>query len=185
MLMKHLVLGGARSGKSTFAENLALEALSKHKTLKPHSNKSIIYIATATASDGEMSGRIKQHQDRRDEHWRTIEEPLNLAQTLSVCPSDSVILVDCLTLWLSNCLHKECWNTQKKQLLKTLPRLPSTVILVSNEVGSGIVPMGELSRQFVDESGWLHQRLAELCSDVSLIVAGLPMALKSTEPSSK
>lgn len=182
MSIKHLVLGGARSGKSTFAENLALEALSKLKPRKQHhSNQSIIYIATATAGDDEMSDRIKQHRHRRDEQWQTIEEPLDLAKTLNECPADSIILVDCLTLWLSNCLHRKCWDSQKKQLLETLPQLPSTVILVSNEVGSGIIPMGELSRQFVDESGWLHQHLAEHCSDVSLIVAGLPMALKRSE----
>lgn len=172
MPMKHLVLGGARSGKSTFAENAVLE-LCKQRKLSQR-----FYIATATAGDDEMTSRIHQHQARRDELWQTIEEPIELANTLLNCPADSIILIDCLTLWLSNCLYKECWDTQKTALLEALPKTSADVIFVSNEVGSGIVPMGELSRKFVDESGWLHQRLAEQCSDVSLIVAGLPLALK-------
>lgn len=171
--MKHLVLGGARSGKSTFAENLALEQLTLKKTDKP-----IIYIATATADDTEMSDRIQQHQSRREQQWQTVEEPIYLANALAKCPSESIILVDCLTLWLSNCLHKNNWELQKTKFLETIATLNSTIILVSNEVGSGIVPMGELSRQFVDESGWLHQRLAQQCTDVSLIVAGLASPLK-------
>lgn len=173
MSIKHLVLGGARSGKSTFAEGLALEL---HK--QENDTNTLIYIATATAGDSEMSNRIQQHQSRRNDQWQTIEEPLELAQTLLSCPADSTILVDCLTLWLSNCLYHDNWNSHKTQLLDAIPNISAKVIFVSNEVGSGIVPMGELSRQFVDESGWMHQRLAELCSDVSLIVAGLPLALK-------
>jgi adenosylcobinamide kinase/adenosylcobinamide-phosphate guanylyltransferase len=173
MTIKHLILGGARSGKSTFAEKLSLE-LHQQKS----SNSQLLYIATATAGDSEMSRRISQHQTRRDAQWRTIEEPIELAETLLKCPVDATILVDCLTLWLSNCLHQNCWNSQKRKLLDIVAQIPTNIIFVSNEVGSGIVPMGELSRQFVDESGWIHQRLAEQCSDVSLIVAGLPLALK-------
>lgn len=172
MSIKHLILGGARSGKSTFAENAVLELC------KQHNIKQRYYIATATAGDGEMSDRIQQHQARRDALWHTIEEPIELAKVLLNCPSESIVLIDCLTLWLSNCLHHNCWDIQKRALLESLPKLTARLIFVSNEVGSGIVPMGELSRQFVDESGWLHQRLAEHCSDVSLIVAGLPLALK-------
>jgi adenosylcobinamide kinase/adenosylcobinamide-phosphate guanylyltransferase len=173
MSIKHLVLGGARSGKSTYAEKLALELIRQNT-----SNSQLIYIATATAADGEMSKRISQHQARRDDRWLTIEEPVELADTLLQCPGNATVLIDCLTLWLSNCLHQDCWDSQKTKLLDAVAQITAKVIIVSNEVGSGIVPMGELSRTFVDESGWLHQRLAEQCSDVSLIVAGLPLALK-------
>lgn len=179
MSIKHLVLGGARSGKSTFAEGLALELHRKNNHTKP-----LFYIATATAGDGEMSNRIQQHQSRRSNQWQTIEEPLELSRCLLNCPTDSTILVDCLTLWLSNCLHQSSWDSYKNQLLSTIPNLSANVIFVSNDVGSGIVPMGELSRQFVDESGWLHQRIAELCTDASLIVAGLPIALKRNQHNS-
>lgn len=173
MSIKHLILGGARSGKSTYAEKLALELLQQSSP-----NSQLFYIATATAEDGEMANRISQHQARRDNRWLTIEEPIELADTLLKCPTEATILVDCLTLWLSNCLHQNCWDSQKAKLHDAVAKTPANVIFVSNEVGSGVVPMGELSRQFVDESGWLHQRLAEQCSDASLVVAGLPWALK-------
>jgi adenosylcobinamide kinase/adenosylcobinamide-phosphate guanylyltransferase len=89
-----------------------------------------------------------------------------------------VAVVDCLTLWLCNCLHRGCWPQQRENLLACLPQLPGQVILVSNETGLGVVPMGQLSREFVDQSGFLHQQLATLCSRVTLCVAGLPLTLK-------
>lgn len=169
----HLILGGARSGKSTHAEALALAARARSE--KP---KKLTYIATATAGDDEMSERIKRHKLRRSEQWLTIEEPLDLASAISKLDDSSIVLIDCLTLWLSNCLHANCWDKQKTMLLNALAQSKADIIMVSNEVGSGIVPMGELSRQFVDESGWLHQELAQLCENVSLIIAGLPLSLK-------
>ena len=171
----HLVLGGARSGKSSFAENLT-------ERLTQQANKQKIYIATATIEieDGEMQRRVKQHQAQRDEHWQLIEEPIQLAAILSKAKAEQCILIDCLTLWLSNCLHKDCWQTEKDAFLQALSSCPADVVMVSNEVGSGIVPMGELSRTFVDEAGWLHQALAKQCSDVSLIVAGLQNVLKKS-----
>lgn len=163
-----LILGGARSGKSRLAEQRARE-----------SGLELLYLATATAGDGEMSERIRHHQSRRGDDWALLEEPLALADALlEHHRPDRCILVDCLTLWLSNCLHSECWPLQRNALLEALPQLQGRIIFVSNETGLGVVPIGELTRQFVDESGFLHQRLAELCPRVTLTVAGLPLTLK-------
>ena len=173
--MIELIIGGARSGKSRLAETHALA-----------SNKRLIYIATAQPKDGEMSARIQEHKARRDEQWLLVEEPINLADTLKMhAKQDTCILVDCLTLWLSNTLHCEfdsLWPQEKASLLKCLPELPGDIILVSNEVGLGIIPMGEITRQFVDESGWLHQALAEISNKVILTIAGLPHTLKDDTP---
>lgn len=170
-MMIELVLGGARSGKSRYAESTA-----KAK------NKRLIYIATAQALDLEMSDRIKRHQQDRNDSWQTIEEPIDLADVLVANDdSDNCILVDCLTLWLTNCLlaaDQECWQQQKEALLNVLPKLKSEIILVSNETGLGIVPLDPLSRRFVDESGWLHQAIAPIADKVTFIAAGLPLSLK-------
>lgn len=176
----HLVLGGARSGKSRFAEKTASDSELK-----------VTYIATATVYDDEMQARINRHISDRPQHWLTIEEPLNLAKTLKdQAREDTCLLVDCLTLWLTNVLmaeHDQSAKSEsdikslaeyKEELLTVLSRLPGKVILVSNEVGQGIVPMGELSRRFVDEAGWLHQDIARIAQQVTLVVAGLPMSLK-------
>lgn len=173
MHKSHLILGGARSGKSSYAEKITLEAYTQ-----PAHKGELIYIATATAGDSEMANRITHHQARRNQQWHTIEEPTNLAAIISQQGKNSTILIDCLTLWLSNCLHQACWPAQKVNFLAALESTEASVFMVSNEVGSGIVPMGELSRQFVDESGWLHQQIAQICSHVTLVVAGLPMPLK-------
>jgi adenosylcobinamide kinase/adenosylcobinamide-phosphate guanylyltransferase len=168
--MFELILGGARSGKSSFAEQLALE-----------SGLEIIYIATATVGDSEMATRIALHQQTRPKHWQTIETPVDLAKTLQTyAHPQACLLVDCLTLWLNNCLFDEtvCWETQKQLLLEQIAKLPGRQILVSNEVGQGIVPLGAISRQFVDESGHLHQKLASLADRVFLVIAGLPQLLK-------
>jgi adenosylcobinamide kinase/adenosylcobinamide-phosphate guanylyltransferase len=163
-----LILGGARSGKSRTAEQRVAE-----------SGLNKIYLATATAGDGEMTERIKQHQADRDGHWQLLEEPLELAETLRQHSRvDSCILVDCLTLWLSNCLLHNCWPEQQLALLDSIEQLPGAVIFVTNEVGQGIVPMGELTRQFVDEAGFLHQRLAAVCGRVTMVIAGLSQELK-------
>ena len=171
--IQHLVLGGARSGKSGFSERLVEKITQTKGTQK-------VYIATATADDNEMAERIKRHQAQRDDQWHIIEETTDLATQLRQATEQQCILIDCLTLWLSNCLYKECWIEQRAALFDAIQHCPADIVMVSNEVGSGIIPMGELSRRFVDESGWLHQELAQQCSHVSLIVAGLESVLKKT-----
>lgn len=170
--MKELILGGSRSGKSSLAEQRAAE-----------SGLAVTYIATATAGDGEMAARIAQHQARRPTHWNIIEEPLRLAQVLQQhAAPEHCLLVDCLTLWLTNLLcadDEALFKRERAAFLETLPTLPGYIILVSNEVGMGIVPMGELSRRFSDEAGWLNQEAARLCQRVTLMVAGLPYPLKA------
>lgn len=168
-----LILGGARSGKSRYAEQQLLQA-----------GTDVIYIATAQALDGEMQQRIERHQQQRPAHWHTIEQPIALAEAIehaALRAPKAAILVDCLTLWVTNCLlaEQDCWARQKEALLKLLPQITQPLWLVSNEVGHGIVPMGELSRRFVDESGWLHQAIAAQADGVTLMVAGIPMFVKS------
>lgn len=169
--MQELILGGARSGKSRLAERLADE-----------SGLEVIYIATSQALDGEMSSRIRQHRDRRPAHWGLVEEPLELARVLGEQASpEHCLLVDCLTLWLTNLLLLEDdarLVRERDALLACLQALPGRLILVSNETGLGVVPMGELSRRYVDEAGLLHQAIAERCQRVVFTVAGLPMILK-------
>ncbi|MES1953628.1 bifunctional adenosylcobinamide kinase/adenosylcobinamide-phosphate guanylyltransferase [Salinisphaera hydrothermalis] len=171
----HLILGGARSGKSAFAEREALATSGAER---------FIYIATADAHDDAMAARIAHHRAHRDARWQTVEAPLQLGATLVQHDApDTVILVDCLTLWLSNALAADCWEAERAGLIEALSACRGRVLLVSNEVGSGVVPLGELSRVFVDEAGRLHQALAGLCARVSLVVAGLPLDLKSSAPS--
>lgn len=166
-----LILGGARSGKSRLAEQTA------QATQQP-----VIYIATAQALDAEMQARIIHHQQQRPDDWLVIEEPIYLAKVLQQYDQQQqVILVDCLTLWLTNLLLNEdeiLFQQQVRALLSVLVELKSDIILVSNETGLGVVPMGEISRKFVDESGRLHQQLARLADQVSFCVAGLAMKLK-------
>jgi adenosylcobinamide kinase/adenosylcobinamide-phosphate guanylyltransferase len=163
----HLILGGARSGKSRYAEEL-IRASSKHPR----------YVATAQALDDEMRQRIERHQQQRPSDWQVFEEPLELHRAFNDLTSEHIVLIDCLTVWLSNCLQADQWPAQKQAFLAALEESDAEVLMVSNEVGCGIVPMGQLSRHFVDEIGWLHQELATHCSDVSLITAGLATTLK-------
>lgn len=167
--MLELILGGARSGKSRYAEARAQGA-------------DCVYIATATAGDGEMATRIAHHRDARGEHWRTIEEPLALAAVLAREAADGrCVLVDCLTLWLTNLLLSddlEAFARERAALLAWLPQHRGHIVFVSNEVGQGVVPMDALSRRFVDESGRLHQDLAAQCDRVVFVTAGLPQVLK-------
>lgn len=169
--MHELILGGARSGKSRLAERLAGE-----------SGLAVTYIATSQALDSEMAARIRQHRARRPEHWSLLEEPLELARVLRENASaERCLLVDCLTLWLSNLLLLDDparLDAEREALLACLAELPGRIILVSNETGLGVVPLGELSRRYVDEAGWLHQALAAQCQRVLFSVAGLPMVLK-------
>lgn len=194
----HLIIGGARSGKSRLAESHA-QAFEQQ-----YANAKVSYVATAQALDNEMSNRISKHQSQRPNHWQLVEAPKNLAQSLLALIDSNdqphCILVDCLTLWLSNALcdgNGETWSSEKEQLLTFIDsfqrsvlksatgenqkvKQPVKIILVSNEVGHGIVPMGELSRHFVDQAGWLHQALAEKADRVDFVMAGIPMALKSS-----
>lgn len=170
--MKELILGGARSGKSALAQQRASE-----------SGLKVIYIATAQVLDQEMAERIALHRQARPAGWRLVEEPLALAQALQAhAAADRCLLVDCLTLWLNNLLaqSEDRLLLEKQTLLETLPALPGSIILVSNEVGQGIVPVNPLARRFRDEAGWLHQALAQCCERVTLTVAGLPLSLKDT-----
>ncbi|MCC4261446.1 bifunctional adenosylcobinamide kinase/adenosylcobinamide-phosphate guanylyltransferase [Pseudomonas aestusnigri] len=169
--MAELILGGARSGKSRYAERRATE-----------SGLEVVYIATCQPRDAEMRERIERHRKQRPAHWALVEEPLALARMLrEQAREDRCLLVDCLTLWLSNLLlvgDPQAWVRERSALLETLPALPGRLLLVSNETGLGVVPMGELTRRFVDEAGWLHQALAAKCERVVFCVAGLPQVLK-------
>ena len=172
--MLELILGGARSGKSRFAERRAVE-----------SGLAVTYIATSQALDGEMAERIAHHRARRPPHWSLLEEPLQLARLLrEQAAADRCLLVDCLTLWLTNLLmldDRARLAEQRDALLGCLAELPGRVLLVSNETGLGVVPLGELTRRYVDEAGWLHQAVAEQAQRVIFMVAGLPMTLKGEQ----
>jgi adenosylcobinamide kinase/adenosylcobinamide-phosphate guanylyltransferase len=169
--MLELILGGARSGKSRFAERLAVE-----------SGLKVTYIATSQALDGEMTERIRHHRGRRPAYWSLVEEPLQLARVLrEQAAAERCLLVDCLTLWLTNLLMLEDaarLAEERDALLECLGELPGRILLVSNETGLGVVPLGELTRRYVDEAGWLHQAVAERAQRVTFMVAGLPMTLK-------
>lgn len=181
--MKELILGGARSGKSLLAEKRAAE-----------SGLRVLYLATAEARDGEMARRIAHHRERRPAEWGCAEETLHLAAKLQeLAAADACVLVDCLTLWLSNLLFAgqaarqaeagepvSCplFDNEITALIELLPQLPGRIILVSNEVGWGIVPMHPISRLFADEQGRLNQQVAAACDQVTLVAAGLPLLLK-------
>ena len=163
-----LITGGARSGKSARAESRA------HGFAGPP-----VYSATAEALDAEMRERIAQHRARRGNGWIEREAPLALAEALEATDGDGARLVDCLTLWLSNLLHAERdWSQEATRLAATLARQSSPVILVSNEVGLGIVPDNALARLFRDAAGRLNQLIAQAADEVEFVVAGLPMRLK-------
>ncbi len=174
-----LILGGARSGKSAYAEKLALSAL------EHNSSQKIAYIATARkSSDKEMQQRIEQHIKRRGEEFITYEEEFTLSKIITKCAKTyDIILIDCLTLWLSNLFNNDNINTSQEisNLEQVLTNLAKTqVIMVSNEVGLGIIPANALARKFIDEAGILHQELAQICNEVYFIAAGLPLTLKSS-----
>lgn len=181
--MIELILGGARSGKSALAEQRAAE-----------SGLAVSYVATARPGDAEMARRIAHHQARRAQHWALVEEPLHLAAALAGhAAADRCLLVDCLTLWLTNLLYAgsaaqqaeagEAVNCQllafeTAALLDCLPNLPGRVILVSNEVGLGIVPLGATTRLYVDDAGRMNQAIARIAQRVTFVAAGLPLELK-------
>jgi adenosylcobinamide kinase/adenosylcobinamide-phosphate guanylyltransferase len=173
--MRHtLVLGGARSGKTAFAEQLVLRT-----GVKP------VYLATAQALDTEMQDRVSSHQASRAGQFETIEEPLALSHAiLRAGQNHDVILVDCLTLWLTNLLvANEDVAAAVSELCATLMEFRSAkVVLVSNEVGLGIVPDNAMARTFRDLAGSAHQRLAQICDDVYFVAAGLPLTMKGEAP---
>lgn len=169
--MTHLILGGARSGKSRHAQDLA-----------ERSGLAVTVIATGEARDAEMAARIARHRAERPAHWRTVEQPIQLAKALQVAAgAGQCLLADCLTLWLMNLLEagEAVFAQERAALLATLPTLPGEILLVSNEIGLGVIPLGELSRRFVDEAGWLNQDIARLADSVTFVTAGLPLTLKS------
>lgn len=181
-----LLLGGARSGKSAFAETIAAQ-----------SGKPVIYIATSYRGDAEMHARIEHHRQGRASDWVTVEEPLALGDSiLTHSAPDRVLIVDCLTLWLTNLLFAENkafpevgvielperFHRERDNFLKALEQVRGELILVSNEVGLGVVPQGAISRCFADEAGRLNQAVASRCGRVLLIAAGLPLVLKDDLP---
>jgi adenosylcobinamide kinase/adenosylcobinamide-phosphate guanylyltransferase len=182
--MKVLFVGGARSGKSTLAARKAAECCGDVRC-----------IVTASATDAEMAARIEAHRRERPDHWRVREAPIALAGALrEEADPQGVLLVDCLTLWLSNCLWSpasvsgapqgemtadlERWRRERDAFIEALSSLACPAILVSNEVGGGIVPASAAARMFRDEQGWLNQAVAAACDEVFLVTAGLPLRLK-------
>lgn len=164
-----LVLGGARSGKSRYAERLVQD-----------SGCEPVYVATAEALDDEMTRRIAEHRARRGPKWRTIEEPLDLLGALQrECAGGRAVLVDCLTLWLTNLMVKErTVEVDTARLARALPALPGALVLVSNEVGQGVVPTDAMARAFIDHAGRLHQSIAEHADAVVFMTAGIAQRLK-------
>ena len=164
-----LVLGGARSGKSAFAEQLMQRGARRR-----------VYLATATPGDDEMQARIAQHRSRRGDDWRTVEEPLELAPTLArESAADTAVLVDCLTLWLSNIMQAgRDIETETRGLAEWLRHAQNPVVLVSNEIGLGLVPETPLGRRFRDAQGRLNQAVAAAVTNVVFVAAGLPLRLK-------
>ncbi len=174
MALEHtLITGGIRSGKTALAEQMAMA-----------SGAPVTYLATATAGDDEMTARIQRHQAERPESWGLIEAPVGLGQVLEDVIAGNVrppcLLIDCMSLWLSNLLHvgEPVFSSERKAFLAALGQYPGEVIIVSNEVGLGTIGMDPLTRRFCDELGWLNQTLAQHCYRVVMSVAGLPLVLK-------
>ena len=180
------ITGGARSGKSALAENLATK-----------SGLEVVYVATACAGDDEMIERIRQHRQRRPDHWATVEEPLELAEVLRLqAAAGRFVIVDCLTLWLGNLLFADfpaghgsdeevrviepgaLFTAQRAAFLRALAGLPGELAVISNELGMGVIPLGALSRLFVDEAGRLNQEVAARANRVILMVSGCPLVVK-------
>jgi adenosylcobinamide kinase/adenosylcobinamide-phosphate guanylyltransferase len=170
--MKTLLIGGARSGKTALAQRWATE----------RSNK-VCTLVTGTASDPEMIARIAAHRRARPPHWRVREEPIFVGRALrEESAVGALLLLDCLTLWISNCLWPNAmlWRHERADFLDALRASTADVIIVSNEVGTGIVPDNSASRTFRDEQGWLNQSVAAVCDEVFFVTAGLPLRLKPT-----
>ena len=178
---RHLILGGARSGKTNHAITLAARRAAAR-------GEPVVYVATAQALDDEMRHRIDRHRAQRPSTWQTVEAPDQLAAALRAQPR-AVLLVDCLTLWLSNALLLDFdeaaptaparhWDAERTAFLQWLAEYRGVALLVSNEVGSGIVPASALARRFQDEQGRLNQEVAAMCDSVTLVVAGIAVPVK-------
>ena len=180
--MKTLLIGGARSGKSSLATNWALGR-----------SQAVCCMVTASASDAEMVARIAAHRRERPSHWTVREEPLRLGRALrEESRQNTLLLIDCLTLWTANCLWPSAsaasgadgapdvagWRGERDDFIDALQRFRGDLIVVSNEVGTGIVPANAAARLFRDEHGWLNQAVAAACDEVFLVTAGLPLRLK-------
>jgi len=181
---RHLVLGGARSGKTRHALQLA-------ESLAAKRSASVLYVATAQAGDAEMAERIARHRAERPATWQTLEAPDHLADSLLHISSNTVLVIDCLTLWLSNALLHDfdaqsprgalpTWIGERDRMLLFVRRFSGALIMVSNEVGAGIVPLSALARRFQDEQGWLNQSIAALSEHVTWVVAGIALPIKTT-----
>ncbi|CAH0526120.1 bifunctional adenosylcobinamide kinase/adenosylcobinamide-phosphate guanylyltransferase [Vibrio hippocampi] len=180
-----LVLGGARSGKSRYAESVVNQALQQQVELGSCPDSKKHYVATAEAFDDEMRQRIQHHQRSRDSLWQQWQTPLELAQQLKQFDAKDIVLIDCLTLWMNNQIfyagescNDELLECKVQQLVEALLECKAHVVLVSNEVGLGVVPLGKVSRLFVDNAGRMNQRLASIADKVVFVAAGLPMTLK-------
>lgn len=180
---RQLIIGGARSGKTAHAIALA-------GTLSAARGADVTYVATAQALDEEMQHRISLHRAERPAAWRTLEAPARLAQALRGLPAPAIIVIDCMTLWLSNALLQDfredaptaalpAWEAERADFLQWLQAVRGDVLLISNEVGAGIVPLSPLARRFQDEQGRLNQQLAAACDRVTLVVAGIAVPIKS------
>ena len=168
--MIELIGGGARSGKSRAALARANGCRGQR-----------YFVATATADDAEMAERIARHRRERGADWWLIEEPHRLAAVVERFEAADCAVIDCLTLWLTNWLCAPAatgWQAEKRRFLAALRQTPAHLILVTNEVGQGVVPTGRLSREFVDQSGWLHQEIAALCARVTMMQFGIAHVLK-------
>ncbi|GAD80929.1 bifunctional adenosylcobinamide kinase/adenosylcobinamide-phosphate guanylyltransferase [Vibrio ezurae] len=203
--MIQLVIGGARSGKSRYGEALVATYSEQGQECVYLATALAFDQEMQNRIERHQRDRTTTHPTRSPIHWQLIEQPLYVAEALlALDKPNQTIFIDCLTLYLTQHLCRDSqqinfiepplapplreasiplslhWQEQKQRLLEALPKLQSNIILISNEIGSGIVPMGELSREFVDEAGWLNQAVAEVADKVTLVVAGLPMTLKDT-----
>ena len=166
-----LVTGGSRSGKTAYSLGRAM----------PFENR--IYLATAEAIDDEMRDRIARHQKERGDHFQTMEEPLDLASALNRIPEETdVLLIDCMTVWLGNLMHKNGEQTEPysevHEFINALKNPPCNIIIVTNEIGSGIIPHDAMTRTYRDHAGWLNQDIAKVADEVVLVACGLPLTLK-------
>lgn len=190
--MKHLILGGIKSGKSLYAERLAADYLSSEiandgssSSSSSSSGSGVGVVVTAEALDDEMHVRIQKHKDQRPDGWLVVEAPVDISSAikrLADDPAINVILIDCLTLWLTNVLVKPALAGQLddkvSELLSAVVQVGKPLIVVSNETNMGLIGMDALTRRFCDVAGKLHQELAKVCDHVDLIVAGLPLHVK-------
>ncbi|HEY0940810.1 MAG TPA: bifunctional adenosylcobinamide kinase/adenosylcobinamide-phosphate guanylyltransferase [Steroidobacter sp.] len=180
---RRLIIGGARSGKTA-------HAIASAKSLSAQRGANVTYVATAQALDEEMQHRISLHRAERPAAWRTLEAPTGLAQALRDRRESDILVIDCMTLWLSNALLADfreddstaplpAWQSERDEFLQWLQAAGGDVLLISNEVGAGIVPSSPLARRFQDEQGRLNQMLAAACHEVTLVVAGIALPIKS------